>query len=300
MFPRLARPPGRPASTASFALSSAAGRSSAKTVGSGGGSGSASAVPISIRFWLGLRPERGQVGVVLELPALDAHHLLPLRRHVRQRKQLRLEDGDRLAGVDLDALEFLLAPLDVDDDHRGVDAGGDGGGVGGLGDGVGGGGDGRSAKRAVATRRAERRELAAPSATAASLRRSAARTLRCPPRASTMQPAQRPQRAWDTASSRRKFPNRRAASTSCHDEPFGRLAIPPPASLGDAAEGALAEFRAAIDALEGAEAGGKPNSRRRPPRCLGGWRPLDDWTLLRFLRADVRKGKVNLEARWRG
>ena len=75
------------------------------------------------------------------------------------------------------------------------------------------------------------------------------------------------------------------------------LAISPPASLGDAAEGALAEFRAAIDALEGAEAGGKPefvaSSAALPS---SGWRPLDDWTLLRFLRADVRKGKVTLEA----
>ena len=75
------------------------------------------------------------------------------------------------------------------------------------------------------------------------------------------------------------------------------LPIPPPASLGDAAEDALAEFRAAIDALEGAEAGGKPSfaaSSAALPES--GWRPLDDWTLLRFLRADVRKGKVNLEA----
>jgi hypothetical protein len=48
----------------------------------------------------------------------------------------------------------------------------------------------------------------------------------------------------------------------------------------------------------------QPGAASTDPQCSqdpdqlpeSGWRPLDDWTLLRFLRADVRSGKYNHEA----
>ena len=69
-----------------------------------------------------LEPQLGQVGVVLEQPPLDAHDLLALRGHPREREELHLEHRGRLLQVHLQVLEHLLLPLDL---H--ADAGGHGG-----------------------------------------------------------------------------------------------------------------------------------------------------------------------------
>ena len=121
MLPRLERPPGL---VDSNAATSTAGRSSAKTVATGGGSGTDSAEPISIMFWLGLMPSEEMSASSFKNAALDAHNLLPLRRHLRQGEELRLEELDRRRRVEVH-LEFLLAPFDVDLDggHESCGAG---------------------------------------------------------------------------------------------------------------------------------------------------------------------------------
>ena len=75
------------------------------------------------------------------------------------------------------------------------------------------------------------------------------------------------------------------------------LDVPTARLLKDGEASALAAFRARHDAHADAEAAAEPQWTIEPDGLPpSGWRPLDDCTLLRFLRADRRAGEFNADA----